>query len=408
MSDPVVIPQSELPAAPPPVDTPALPPEIAYLQQHGMEGEANSLQVELENLLRARDTAPAITPTQAPITQTPAPVPVAPTETPPAPQTAQEKALDPYAVDGGEGPDDTAIVVDDQGRTRDAATGKYVSIKALHHERNIHKQTRSELQQLREQNIKAEERLAILTEILNAEERPVVEQPAAPVDERPELTEPVDPEKDIFAWAKQQQDFAQKQNEYIKKLEEKLSGTENVTKQQLEAMRADQAIRSDVTAFHAKQPDFLKAYNHLRTIRNNALEALGFSDEKARGEQIAREERAVAMEALKNRRSYAETLYRLAQAHGYAKAADPAPEPVAAPPSPAPAPTPPSVDPAAAAKIAAIKNGKDVASPTLNGVGGTGGEGLTVRDLANMSENDFLNLAGKLGKAKMDALLRNI
>lgn len=407
MSEQVVIPQSEIPAAPAPV-VPDASAEIAYLKAHGMEGEAGSLAAELEGLLQARDQAPAVTPTQAPITQTPAPVPVTPSQAPTSPQTAQEKALDPYAVDGG---DEAPVVIDEQGRARDAATGKYVPLKALHREREFTKQAREEAQTLREQNARVEERLSILNEILSAQDDTPPTPTPAPVDERPVLADPVDPEKDIFAWAKQQQEFAQKQTDYIKKLEDKLSGTEQLTRSQIESMQADQAIRSDVSQFYAKNPDFLDAYNHLRTVRDRALTTLGFADKAARDAQLAREEQALAQNSLKNRSSYAERVYKLAEDYGYKRPGvqqpNPTPPAIQEPVTPQPvAATAPTVDPQAAAKIAAIQKGKDVASPTLNGAGGSAAEGLTVSQLANMSEAEFLNLAGKLGKSKLDSLLR--
>lgn len=404
MSEQVVIPAADMPAAPTTVPSPALPPEIAYLKEHGLEAEAGSLQSELEGLLQARDNAPATLPTASPFTQqTPPPIPVQPDAALEQPQlqTSQDRALDPYAVDGE---DVQSVVIDAEGRARDAKTGKYVPVQALHRERDMHKQTRADLQATKEQNARVEERLAILNEILHAaDDKPAV-VPAA-IEERPALAEPLDPEKDIFAWAKQQQDFAQKQADYIKKLEDKVNGTEQLTREQIAGMQADAAIRSDVTAFYAKTPDFLAAYNHLRNTRDNALKALGFNDENARKQQIEHEEKALASNAIKTKKSYASMLYDLAKAYGYTG-------PVL-PPSPAPAvvqqpaaPQSPATNQAAAAKIESIRNGKDAASPTLNGSGGSAAEGLTVSQLANMSEAQFLDLAGKLGKAKLDSLLR--
>jgi hypothetical protein len=405
----VVIPQSELPAAAPAPTAPALPPEIAYLREHGLEGEATSLQAELEGLLRSQDGAPAALPTAAPIAQEMrAPQPVQPTEAPPAPpaQTPQEKALDPYAVDGADS-DDSPVVIDDQGRARDAQTGKYVPLKALHKERELHKQTRSENQNLRELNARVEERLAILNEILGSpDDKPAAEAP--PADVAPPVEEFVDPEVDIFKSAKQMQDFIRKQSDYVKKLEEKISSSDTLTRAQLDEMNMQSAIRNDVTSFNSRNGDFLEAYKHLRTVRENALTALGYTDKAARESQLAREERGLAVDAVKNKKSYAEVLYNLAQAYGYSKPA-PAPAPTPEPPAPAApaAPAHPTVDPAAAAKVQALAQAKETAGPTLNGAGGAGGEGLTVAQLANMSDHDFLNLAAKLGgKAKMDEFLR--
>lgn len=403
-SEHVVIPQADVPA-PPVAPATEVPAEIAYLRQHGLESEAASLASELEGLLKARDNAPAITPVQAPITQVPpTPAPDGPVLPPaPAPQTSQEKALDPYAVDGAE-VDDSSVVIDAEGRARDAQTGRYVPLKALRQEREQHKQTRQQLQETKELNARVEERLAILNEILAADEKPGTAAPAEPIAPPP-VEEFVDPEVDIFKFAKQMQEHAKRQNEYIKKLEEKVSGTEQLTRQQIEGMQADQAIRSDLTSHVARNPHFLPAYNHLRQTRDKALEALGYADQAAREAQIAREERGLAADALKNKKSYAEVIYNLALAYGFqppAPKADPTPEP-----APAPPPAAPTVDPAAAAKIESIRNGKELAGASLTGAGGSAAEGLTVQQLANMNEHDFLNLAAKLGgKGRLDTLLR--
>ncbi len=404
-NDAVVIPNTELPApsnAPAPTE---VPPEIAYLREHGMDGEANSLASELESLLRSRDNAPAVTPTQAPITQAPPVVPATPTSTP-APVTPQEKALDPYAPEGADG-DDASVVIDADGRARDAKTGKYVPIKALHHEREQHKQTKQQLREVETQNARVEERLALLNELLTADE--TTASAPTPPEPTPALQdeELVDPEQDIFKFAKQMIEREKRRDAHIRQLEEKLNNTDQNTAQKIEAMQADQAIRSDVTSHVAKNPNFFKAYEHLRSVRDSALKALGYADEGQRAAYIANEEKALMTNSIKQKRSYAETIYNLAMAHGYAPPA-PTPEPTPAPPASAPAPaTPPAVNAEAAAKVEAIRNGKELASATLTGAGGSAAEGLTVSQLANMSEADFLNLAAKLGgKGRLDTLLR--
>ena len=398
MSEQIVIPQSEMPA-PPAAPVNDISPEIAYLREHGLESEATSLASELEGLLQSRGDAPAVAPSQAPITQAQPAL-----DAPAAPPTSLEKALDPYAPEGGNDVDDSSVVIDAEGRARDAQTGRYVPLKALREERDLHKQTRAKLQETEKLNARVEERLSLLQELLAADEKPDTAAPAENLAPPPE-EEFVDPETDIFKSAKQMQEYIKKQREYQKKLEEKLAGTEQATRQQFEAMQADQAIRSDLTAHVARNPNFLPAYNHLRQTRDKALEALGYADPAAREAQIAREERGLAADALKNKKSYAETIYNLSLAYGYQP---PAPTPAPAPAAPAPAPAP-AVDPVAAAKIEALRNNKERAGGSLTGAGGSAAEGLTVQQLANMSETDFMNLAAKLGgKGRLDALLRGV
>lgn len=400
-SEQVVIPQSAMPAPDATPPAPTVSPEIAYLQQHGMGAEATSLAAELEGLLKGQPQ-----PQTAPITQEPAPAPVQappPVQAPELPTSVQEQALDPYAVDGAE---NETVVIDGEGRARDAKTGRYVPVQALHAERVKVKDLRTELQMTKEQNARVEERLAILNEIMSADDTPKTPEPAAP--EAPVLEEDfLDPEVDIFKSAKQMQEFIKKQTAYVKKLEEKLDGTQQMTRQQLDEMAMQTSLRNDVSSFSARNKDFFDAYQHLRKVRDASLQTLGYEDKAAREAALAAEERSLAMAAVKGKRSYAETLYKLAKDYGYAPQA-PTPAPVTPPPAatpPAPAPAP-AVDPAAAARVQAIAQGKET-SVSLNGVGGSGGEGLTVANLANMSEHDFLNLAAKLGgKGKMDAFLR--
>lgn len=401
VSNQVVIPQAEMPA-PAPVAPPALPPEIAYLQQHGMGTEAVSLQAELEGLLKSQGQPPvaptALAPTPAPV-ETPPPAPA-----PELPQSTLEQTLDPYAVDGAE---NETVVIDSEGRSRDAKTGRYVPVQALHVERAKTKELRTELQVTKEQNARVEERLALLNEIMSADDSPKPAVAAAP-EPAPVEEDFLDPEVDIFKSAKQMQEFIKRQTAYVKKLEEKLDGTQQMTRQQLDEMAMQTALRNDVSSYNARNPDFFKAYEHLRKVRDASLETLGYADKAARDAQLANEERGLAMSAVRNKKSYAEMVYKLAKDYGYSPAG--VPTPPAPAPAQAAAPTPlapaPTVDPTAAARVQAIASGKETAA-SLNGVGGSGGEGLTVAQLANMSDTDFLNLAAKLGgKAKMDEFLR--
>ena len=428
MSEQVVIPNAALPTAEPAPAAPAIPAEIAYLKQHGGEN-ADTLHAELESLLKGQQAPQtAVEPTAAPITQ-PAPTPVsepaAPQQQPqqqPAPQTAMEKALDPYAPEGAEAEDGAdgveGVVIDAEGRARDARTGKYVPIKALHHERSKVKNLHEENAKLREMQARAEERLAVLNEFLEKSSTPEPTPEAAPVVEE----ELADPEVDIFKWAKQMKARDERKEAYIKQLEEKISGSEQKTSAQIEELAAQQILSRDVNSFAAKHPDLSKAYDHMKAARDRQLVALGFKDAAERTKQIEREEKILQVTAIRNKQSYAETIYNLAQTYGYQPPAaaesnaNPLPTPPAAAPAPAaipapatPSPTMPAVDPAAAAKVEAIRNGQHLAAPTLNGQGGSGGEGLTVARLASMTEAEFLDLAAKMGgKGKLDQYFRGI
>jgi|SRR5262245_5886201 len=423
MSEQVVIPAGDVPSAPAPDSTPApVPAEIAYLKAHGGEN-VESLGAELESLLKGRSTdsapSPDVASSPAPVTA-PAPVVTPPA---PAPQTAQEKALDPYAPEGAtdDGDDGSieGVTFDAEGRARDARTGKYVPLKALHQERAKVKGLYEENAKIKEMQARAEERLAVLNEFLeksNTVEPAAEEQPAAPV-----LEELVDPDVDIFKFAKQMKERYQQQQDYVKKLEEKLSGTEQKTSAQIEELANAQMLVRDVQSFTAKQPDLPKAYEHMRNARDMQLQVLGYKDAAARAQHLDAEEKALQRQAIRNKVSYGEAVYKLAATYGYVAPAasangvsNPTPTPpapvAAAPVAPATTPAPaPAVDPAAAARVEAIRNGQTLAAPSLSGQGGSGSEGLTVSRLANMSEAEFLDLAAKLGgKGKLDSYFRGI
>lgn len=443
LQDQVVIPQSALnggqppamPSAPPattptepsfaqsdvaPASAPVESPEIAYLRAHGEDAAANELGQALEAMLKGQQPASAPVPSQPAQAGQPAPA---------APQTAQERALDPYSVDGAtpapnadqlgaeDADGDEGVVIGEDGRARNATTGKFVPLKALHRERDKAKTLNEENAKLREMTARAEERLAVLNEFLTKSA-----EPEAPAATEEALTPPmlpedfVDPEVDIFKFSQQIKEFAKKQSDYIKKLEEKVAGTETQTRAQIEELATAQMLYRDVQSFAAKQPDLPKAYEYARKQRDNILQALGFKDPAERAKQIEREEKILQQDAVRNKRSYAETLYNLAQAYGYVPAsaaaaaitAPAAPAPAAAQPAPAPA-APPATSPEAAAKVQAIANGQQMAGGTLSGHGGSGGGDITVARLAQMSEAEFLDLAAKLGgKGQMDRYFRGI
>lgn len=425
----VIIPAGDIPSAPAPnapAPAPTTPPapspapaaessEIAYLKAHGFE--AGELQAQLESIMTGRQTSPDGTPPSSAPAAPPAPVP-APTQdtTPaPAPQTPQEKALDPYAPNGADDGDvDEGVVIDGDGRARDARTGKYVPIKALHHERGKVKNLHEENTKLREMQARAEERLAVLNEFLEKSNAP---EPVTTEQQPPAMEDLTDPDVDIFKFAKQMKERFEQQNAYVKKLEERLEGNTKQSQQQIEELAAAQMLVRDVQSFSAKHPDLPKAYDHMRTMRDRQLQALGYADAEQRADFISREEKVLQMQALKNKKSYGQVVYDLAQTYGYQVPAAPAPTPpppapVAAPPAPSPAPATtqaPGVDPAAAAKVEAIRNGQTLAAPSLSGQGGASSEGLTVSRLANMTETEFLELAAKMGgKSRLDSYFRGI
>ena len=419
-----------------PKSAPAGKPEASHGDDHQLleylknQGEdVSDLFTDLETVLgkdksEATPKAPSSQPPQsaqeaALDPYNPAPQPAADPGAEPAPQPAEpDPQASTEAADGQDGDDEFSlegeVEFDEQGRARDSKTGRYVPHQALHAERVKHGKTKVELEEAQKTITQFNERLGILNTILQAQEQATAKNQPQPKAEEPEAE--IDPEQDIFGA------FAQlaKRN---KALEQQLNQTQQLTQQQVESARLQAAYRQDATRFLAENPDFGKAYEFLTEMRGRELEVLGYTDPVQRQNALAMEEKSLVESALRQKKSPSHYLYALAQAKGYKKSEppvqpSPAPAPVAprtngqqppaqsvAPaPAPAPQPNPAQPNPQAAQQIQQIQNGQN-AAPTLSGAGGSGGGGLTVQQLANMSDSEFMQLAEKVGRKKLDALL---
>lgn len=391
--------------------------ELEYLKAHGED--VSELRSELETMLRRPANVP-----QPPVQTQQAPQQQQPAQQSQAPKTAQEQALDPYApnpVAPSNQPQDPEanqdvepgeVTIDADGKIRDARTGKYVPHQAFHAERVRRQALESEIKARDEKLARAEERLTMMTQIMEGQRQ--AQQPAqTPTQPEPEVD--IDPEKDLFGAFKQLM-------ERNKKLNDELASTKQMTTEQVAQMQMVDRYRQDITRFSGENADFFDAYRHLTNTRRAELKVLGFTDDTV-GNQMAAEERALAMKAMKDGRSAAQMMYELAKAKGYAKST-PAPTPTPTPPAPqaqlqpAPQPLPPmpvvqpqpampalQTNPAAAQRVQNVQNGMQAAA-TLTGSGGSPGEGMTVDQLVNMSEADFMNFASSMGLRKLDSLLR--
>lgn len=298
-----------------------------------------------------------------PAESTPAP---APTEAPTADAAPQE----------GEAPaedDDGAFYIDENGKARSVITGKFVPHAALHKERERRKGAETELNTYRERMARAEERLAVLNEVLT--------QPTAPQTQQATASEEVpDPEKDIFA--------------YVKHLERKLSGLEQTTQKTVEERQREQSLNQlqsayaqDAQRFMAEKPDFKDAYGYIANSRARELAALGYSQDQIR-QQLTYEETNIVAQAFQQRRSPSAVLYEQAIARGYS------PKQAAAAAQ--------AVSPAQ--KLDTVAKGQQT-QRSLSGAGGSAGEGLTLEALANMSDEEFQATAAKIGKSKLKQIM---
>lgn len=289
------------------------------------------------------------------------------------------------SADDDEG--DGAIVIGADGQARDKLSGKYVPHAALHKERERRKATDAELTTLRERLARGDERLAVLTELMQggADQAKGASGAAAKggADVDPFDEEPIDPEDDVFGALRQ----AQRQNAaLVKQMKEGAAAAK--ANQERASVASD--YRSDALAFARETPDFGDAYNHLIAGMHRELEAMGVTDESARNRSIAEREKAFASEVMASKKSPAAALYAVAKARGYVKAAPGAPA---------------AASSAAVAKLEAINRGKEVAVSLATSGGTAGGDGLTLEALSNMSEAEFAAVTRRLGKSGMARIM---
>jgi antitoxin (DNA-binding transcriptional repressor) of toxin-antitoxin stability system len=273
----------------------------------------------------------------------------------------------PEGLDGVEDGEEVVIVGKD-GKPR-AQNGRFVPHQALHAERERRKATETELGTYREKMARADERLAVLNELMS---KPEAQSPTV-------AEQPIDPEQDPIGALKQS--YAK-----IAALEKQLTESTKTVEERESARAMVSAYQNDAARFVQENPEFKDAYVHLMTGRHRELEAMGMTDVAERNRFIANEERQLVASAFQSRRSPAQMLYSLAVARGFSH-------------TPAPA------QPNHAAKIESIAKGQRQAGASLSAAGGSAGEGLTAAALADMSEEEFSAVAAKLGKSKLRQLM---
>lgn len=277
--------------------------------------------------------------------------------------------------------EDADIVVGPDGKPRSATNGQFVPHAALHKERERRKAVETELTTMRDKTARAEERLAVLNELMTGDGKlPQKTDASANGDKSPLDEEQIDPEKDIFGAFRQMQRMNAALMQQMKAGDEQAKAKEAATTVQ-------SAYKADAVAFMEKTPDFKDAYAHLVGTLHRELEAMGVTDVNERNRSIAEQERGLVQQALANKRSPAELIYTIAKTRGFTGAA-------------------PQQQMAnnGAAKIDNIKKAQS-ATVSLSRAGGSSGEGLTLDALANMSEEEFSRTVSKLSKSQQRALM---
>lgn len=342
------------------------------------------------------------TPAEPAAPETPAPIPGS--EPPIA-------AATPAAEPADEGDDE------DAAPAADGRTPKRVSFNKFKRAEDAAAAAVAELKTEREKNAKSAETQARLDERLRLiNEALTTQPPAAPeVDEDPEP----DPEADIFghnAWLKRQ----------LVKTQSSLSEFREQVETGQQASAADQAMAStymdDAARFAQTEPNFGPAYAYLMQVRVAQLASFHFGKDltdaatpplttqelvKIKSE-VAREEKQLVSTAIKNNKSPAAEVFRMAKMTGYRPApaaAAPAPTNGTTPQTPAApaAPTNGAPKPSVTAVIDGIKKGQDAALSLSHG-GGAPAPVLNMEKLATMPEDEF----GALLETMTPAALRRI
>lgn len=288
-------------------------------------------------------------------------------EAKPAPVTNGATASPPAKADGAQGEADADadgegdIEVGADGTIRDLKTGRFVRHEAFMRTKNLAKAETERANRLAAEVVRNRERLAIYSEL----------QPPAETQHQPARKEAPKPEEDIFgAYDHLKQEFDA--------LKQEMSKSTTETNAKIEARETDEYFRSDLAKFTTSKPDFDKALQHATITQDKILQRRGVADPNERQRMIITELQSIIKTAKEAGKSWAETVYGIAEDYGYK------PE--------APAGDVNAVTPEARAAIDRINKGQE-AGLSLRG-SGSGGvpETMTIAKLADMPEREFLKV----------------
>jgi hypothetical protein len=247
--------------------------------------------------------------------------------------------------------------------------GKFVPHQALHAEREEHKKTKSQLEEIARKQAVLEDRWNTLLKLK--------EEPQAPAG-------PPDPNEDLFGYMKWQ-------GEQLKSVENKLSERDKAEELSKQEREQEQQIttywQTSVTDYANRVPEFTDAANWLSEYRHKQLQALSPIDPRmanpaVRNAQIDAELKQIITVAAQNNQNPAELVHQLAKGWGFApKAAD----------------TTTVTLPDKLANIDAAQQ----ASRTLAASGGkTGADPLSAEAIISMSNEEFAKWSADPANAK--------
>jgi hypothetical protein len=249
---------------------------------------------------------------------------------------------------------------------------KMVPLAALHEERERRKESDRRLQTLEERTN------LLLQRIGQPAAAPAAQQPAEPPKpEIPALDK--DPVGHILGT---QQELARQLQTNTQTTQQRQQQIDN----QLQAMQVLSALTQRAKAveaqFELENPDYGQAVNHLRRVRHQELQALGYDDPAERGNIIDQEGLGVAARSFQTGRNPAEAIYNLAKMRGWAPPA-PAQSASAEPAEPA--------SPTADQRLQNIAAGQQHAR-SLGNLGGRSPQPMDARRLAELPNDEFAKI----------------
>jgi hypothetical protein len=250
-----------------------------------------------------------------------------------------------------------------------------VPLAALHEERERRKESDRRLQTLEERTNLLLQRIG--QPVPQAEQKPA--EPPKP--EIPALDK--DPVGHILGT---QQELARQLQTNTQTTQQQQAQINN----QLQAMQVLSALTQRAKAVEAQfeldNPDYGQAVNHLRRVRHQELQALGYDDPAERGNIIDQEGLGVAARSFQTGRNPAEAIYNLAKMRGWAPPA-PAQSTSAEPPVEPAQPASPTAD----QRLQNIAAGQQHAR-SLGNLGGRGPAPMTATRLLEASDADFAKM----------------
>jgi hypothetical protein len=233
----------------------------------------------------------------------------------------------------------------------EAGKVKTVPHQALHAEREEHRKTKAQLEEISRKQAILEDRWNTLLKF---------QQP----DQKAQDDPAPNPDEDIFAYAKWQA-------RQLEKVNSKLSEREKQEQQVQQQSQEDQAIYADwnrsVSEFSSQTADFKDAAGYLANLRMQQLSALGLSQAQINA-TIDNEVKGVVMQARQMGSNPAELIYNYAKASGY---------------------TGKKADDDAAKKVADIEAAQKAAKTIAGSGGKSGADPLTPDAIASMSQAEF-------------------